>query len=507
MVRVVSDDARGVAAPPSTTAEPRARSLPAFALALLLIVVAAPVFWRALVELAARWDEPGGGNSHGYVVAALVPWLAWLQRDRVYASAGGRRRAMAAGVALGVLYAAARAAHVELMAWSLVPPILFAALIAAHGWRGGRSLAAPVAYLYFALPVWAVLTPVLQSATVLATSALLRVAGVPAFIDGDFVTVPAGTFEIAGGCAGTSFLVVALATAALFAFVERLPRRSTLSLFGAAATMAVVLNWIRVTTIIVVGNATAMQTALVDDHYALGWWLFAAGLVPLFLYARRIAVATPAARRGAAPAVPTATAIARAAPALAVLVFGPSWTAFAVDRIGAAPVLSAPEVRGWALQPSSGAWRPAFPGAAATLAVTYRSGPGSVDAFAAYYGLQRPNAKLVGHPSDLGGEGWAYEPSAHASGDARRDVVRGTLVAPDGRRRAVWSWYEVRGKRVLSPAVVKWREAAGVLGLAPRSGVVALAADCRPDCDAAHASIAAAYDAGLGTLSAGTAGR
>jgi EpsI family protein len=414
---------------------------------------------------------------------------------------------MALGLALCLLYATARAAHVELVAWSFVPPILCAALIAALGWRGGRALAAPVAYLYFALPVWAVLTPVLQSLTVHATSTLLRVGGVPAFIEGDFVTVPAGVFEIAGGCAGTSFLVVALATAALFAFVERVPRRATLSLFAAAAAMAIVLNWVRVTTIIVIGNATAMNTPLVDDHYALGWWLFAAGLVPLFLYARRVAAATPATRRGSPPAVPAGTAIARVSPALAVLAAGPLWTAFAVDPIGAVPVLSAPEVRGWTQEPSSGAWRPVFPGAAATLARTYRAGPRSVDVFAAFYGRQRPNAKLVGHSSDLGGAGWAYSPRAVPEIGDHRDVARGTLVAPDGRRRAIWSWYEVRGERVLSPIAVKWREAAGVLGLPARSGVVALSADCRPDCDAAHASIAAAYDAGVGILSAGTARR
>lgn len=508
MNEVVSDESARVVARHDAPAQGAGARVPAICVSIAMLFAAVPLFWPAFVELAARWDEPAGGNSHGYVVVALVPWLAWLRRDRVAFRDGGRGIAIGAMFCCGIAYAMARSAHVELAAWVVLPVLLFATAIACHGWRGGRSLAFPIAYLYFALPVWALLTPALQAATVAASSAMLRALGLRVYIDGDFVTVPAGTFEIAGGCAGTSFFVVALATATTFAFVEGMRMREALRLCAVAAGMAIVLNWLRVATIIVVGNATAMRTSLVADHFALGWWMFAAGLVPLFVYARRLAARSgPPPRIGAAPRVDASRAAAVSAAALAVLALGPVLATFVADRVGAVPVLHAPDVSGWRKDPSTGRWRPEFPGAAATVEAAYRRGDANVDAFAAFYGHQGPLRKLIGYPSDVAGGSWSMQASRDVDDRLRPFVRRGELSGPGGRRRAVWSWYEVRGERFRSAWQVKLHEALGAFGLPARSGVVALSAECRPDCELAHETIAAAYDAGLARISAGTASR
>ena len=46
-----------------------------------------------------------------------------------------------------------------------------------------------------------------------AVRVLLRTVGIPAYFDGLQFQIPAGSFEIAGGCSGLHFLIVALAIA------------------------------------------------------------------------------------------------------------------------------------------------------------------------------------------------------------------------------------------------------------------------------------------------------
>lgn len=64
--------------------------------------------------------------------------------------------------------------------------------------------------------------------------------------------------------------------------------KSRVGLFLAAVLLALVANWIRVFIIIYMGYETNMTSSLIEDHDMFGWWVFAASLVPLFFFARRL---------------------------------------------------------------------------------------------------------------------------------------------------------------------------------------------------------------------------
>jgi EpsI family protein len=302
-------------------------------------------------------------------------------------------------------------------------------------------------------------------------------------------------------------MVVALAIGSLMAFIERLPARKSARLIAVAALLAAVTNWIRVAIIIYWGNATAMQTSLVEDHYTFGWWLFAGAMVIFFWYARRVARSEPEPVRGAA-AGDTAPIGLRVVAAAGLLAIAPAW-ALALDRrdTGAVPTLAMPSLPGWTgPEAPEFEWEPVFPGAAAERMVTYHRGPQVVDAYAAFYGRQERGKKLVGYLSRVTGpeDRWSEREAGPVDTGNGTTVVEWRVAGPAGQERLIWTWYEVRGQRFLAPRDVKLREGLSAFGAMPRSGVVALSTRCLPDCATAREVLREAYAAGLATLTAGT---
>lgn len=473
--------------------------VPAFAIALVMMAACVACLFSDFRELAHRWlSDPG--ESHGALIAAMVPALVWLRRARVGATRRGRVAAALACLLAIAMLMICRSASIDAAAWLIVPVIAACSIAVALGFEAARELAGPIAYFWLALPMWTIAAPPFQWLTVKATTAVLGLVRVPLIVSGNVVRVPAGTFEIAEGCSGIRFLVVTLALAFMVSMVSGLSRRRVAALVAAAVGTALVANWIRVATIVYIGEATKMRSPLVADHYALGWWMFAVALVPLGWYAAKIVGAEPPRANADLPSHrPTPwPAIVSGCCLLGV---APLWT-FVVEHASSdrTLALALPNIATWA-GPADGSdgWRPRYPGAEAERLVTYRNGASTVAVYVAAYDRQSRSGKLIGYGSSLTGEGWADEaaPPATFVGPHDSPIGERLLADPWGAHRVLWFWYEVEGERIVSPVRVKFREGLGAFGVGRRSAVVALSATCTPTCDAAREALHAAYAAGL----------
>lgn len=146
----------------------------------------------------------------------------------------------------------------------------------------------PTTLLIFIFPVWGALVPLLQNISTKAVTFIMGFSGIPIYVEGQFITIPAGVFEIAGGCSGLRYLIVSLAISSLFIFlyiqnVKRACLFLTVAILGALLT-----NWIRITALIVIGDYTDMQSSLMTDHNAFGWYLYMPFMLLLFLWGNRL---------------------------------------------------------------------------------------------------------------------------------------------------------------------------------------------------------------------------
>jgi EpsI family protein len=378
-----------------------------------------------------------------------------------------------------------------------MPVLVLLTIWAAGGWRLARRVAFAVLFLYFALPVWELISAPLQSLTAFASLWLTRLAGIPVTMDERIIYIPEGWFEIAGGCNGLHFLIVALAVAAAHGEIHRDSVRSRLWLLGIAAALALVTNWVRVLIIIVAGHATDMQHFLVRiDHYYFGWFLFAFALLLYLFLASRV----PSGGNVTQPPAPLdlqrprSYRVAAGLSAIA-LALGPAWSLVARSS-GPNAVGPPASVDGWsgpAMYLSD--WRPVFANPDEEALVGYHSETfGDVAFYRAVYHSQRQGKELRGHGNSVVGTGYRTMDSS-----GRAVTIAGETVsvsehrvrAEDDRDLLVWSVFTVDGR----PTAMRLTDqlAYGVRSLvrAPTASVIAYAAECHATCDDARAALGA----------------
>jgi exosortase/archaeosortase family protein len=337
-----------------------------------------------------------------------------------------------------------------------------------------------------------------------ASGNLVRLFGISAEIDGDIIRIAAGTFVVADSCAGLRFFLAGLAIGAFYALVLVRRWRVQIAVVGLAAVIAVVGNWIRIATLIVIGHVTDMQSGLIARHLGFGWVIFTLGLVPFFLLARVIEKRADRKYAGSEPesagmdpevetGEPKAVSrrfVWRAAAATAVAVVGP----VLYFVFGALPAVTAGEggledvARGdpWRIAESPVerpfGWRPAYQGADQHDSLAFSDGERMVYGDRFVYRKQAQGAKLIGFPNRIAPRADIFEERLMGPVDPARGlwVQQAVVITPEGPV-LVWYWYRVGGVDTFSPVYAKVLEVPAFLSRRRASELVALSAACEAD--------------------------
>jgi exosortase A len=320
--------------------------------------------------------------------------------------------------------------------------------VACLGRTVARGLAFPIFYALFLIPAGEELVPALQTLTARIAMALLGFTGVPAHLEGIFITTPAGYFEVAEACAGARFLFAMLAFGALVANVcfRAWPRR--IAFLGASVLVPVLANGVRAWGTIYIAQLAGIEFAVGFDHVFYGWVFFGivialmlAAAWPFFdrpvdaLWLEERLVRNAA---GAAPGTGAMSAVAVAAIALCALpVVWMAATAPAPPRLAPA-VFALPSVPGWHPVPAGRDWRPFFAGADRFAAARYRDRRGrEVDLVIAVFDDQSQGRELVGFGQGVDPR-WSWSGPAAAPPGGRADRIASRHMA-----REVVSFYRV----------------------------------------------------------------
>jgi exosortase A len=363
---------------------------------------------------------------------AWTPGLAWLA-----AGSFGWLLGDAAGVALF--------RHAGLVV------MLQGAVIALLGPSVSRALTFPLFYAFFMVPFGEEVVPALQIVTAHISMILLGVAGIPAHMDGVFITTPTGYFEVAEACSGAKFLIAMAAYSVLVGNIcfRSWPRR--IIFVSSALALSILANGVRAFATILVAHFVSVETATGFDHVVFGWIFF--GIIMTFV----MIAAWPFFDRKPndawfdpeALSVPfTRNSVTWIAPAaIAIAAIAPIWTSLMASGSGDLPAsISLPQVSGWSqtASPQAYPWQPHFKGADHLLTGRYADKSGRVvDLAIAVYARQQDGRELVGFGQGAVGPDseWAWtEPApAPANGQGERITAPGPVV------RDVMTFYSVDG--------------------------------------------------------------
>jgi exosortase len=462
----------------------------------VLACLIALVYWPSTVFLYEKWsDTVNAGYTHGWLILVVCAALiVRSRRDIAAAPARASRPALLALAGALVAWLVCYRASIEGLEVPLLPVIFWLAVTAAFGWAVGRLLLFPVAYFFFAVPVWYG-TP-LKDLTVLVMRGVLALTGPPALISGDMIYLPNGAFVIEEGCSGLHFMIVGLAVAALYGEQRRDPWLIRAKQLALMAGLALLANWVRVYTVIEAGYLTNMQSYLVRvSHYGFGWCVFAVALFVFFWVAPLFEPDTGAVAAPATTVPPRAPdmrpQLTGFLTAVAMLLALPALSAAARLAHPAAAALAAGPLdpRGdWRAVPVDvrSAWLPVFAGADEMKRQAFGNSAGeTVEVLTVAYREQRQGAELVGETSSLVGDG--LQSGAEQLVSSTLGAFRETEATDATQARSlIWWRFDVAGRKLVGPFAQQLWYGINAIVWQPPARLIALRIACRADCNSAR---------------------
>lgn len=272
----------------------RDRPLRRYALPLAVYAGAFLAFYGAtLRKLVGDWyHDPN--YSHGFLIPLVSAWFLWQRRRDLPAPAG---RASPAGLAILLLGVAAFVAgHLsgEYFTMRLSMVVVLAGTVAfAAGPAFLWAVALPVGYLLFMVPLPYLLYDSVAFPLKMLVSRLsvgsLQALGYTVLREGNVITFPEMTLEVADACSGIRSLIslLALATAAGAVALRGWPRRVALVLL--AVPVAVAVNAVRVVGTGMLASRYGLQVAEGFYHEFAGLAIFGGALLLLAVAAWALA--------------------------------------------------------------------------------------------------------------------------------------------------------------------------------------------------------------------------
>ena len=173
------------------------------------------LFHRDAAGMVSIW-----WNASTFGHCLFIPFLiAWLVQQRF----SGLRQLQPVAWAPGLIWMAlgafawllGAAAGVALFRHAALILMLQGSVISLLGPAVARALLFPLFYAFFMVPVGEELVAPLQLITARLCMVFLGIVGLPAHLDGIFITTPTGYFRVAEACSGAKFVITMTAYGAL----------------------------------------------------------------------------------------------------------------------------------------------------------------------------------------------------------------------------------------------------------------------------------------------------
>lgn len=254
----------------------------------ILILFGWAVFNYPIMGTLWKYGFDDGTYSHAYLVPFIVLYLLYILdiENRIIFRTTFSPLWMSILLFSGIALLLATLSQISLLYWAMSLLVLVALIF--QVFRFNVSTFFPIAYLVFIYPFWGSLALLFQKISVFMVTLMMSFTSIPVYVENEFVTIPSGVFEIAEGCSGLRYIIVALAISSLYIFLYLRTFRSAFlftifALFGALLT-----NWVRIALLVIIGHETNMESSLMTDHNNFGWYIYVPVAILQFLLGRKL---------------------------------------------------------------------------------------------------------------------------------------------------------------------------------------------------------------------------
>lgn len=444
-------------------------------------VALAVLFWDAAANLWLRWGKQQE-LSHSYFIPLISAWLVWTNRETVKKSVGAPSWWGAALIGLAMaLLVLGKLTSIYLFQ-HLAMVVSVAGLVALFGGVSLlRSVAAPVAFLLFAVPppywVITVLSWKFQQISSVLGVAMIELMGIPVYLSGNIIDLGDYQLQVAEACSGLRYLFPFLSLGVIAAYMYRGPFWHKAVIVAATFPITILMNSFRIAVTGALVQAYGVEHAEGALHFFEGWVVFLLCLAALFGVVAILtrltkpkqnpldALTTPD-LHASTPSRGAKTAPALIAATLAIFVAGAG-----LVRVATVDSLIIPDREVFAGVPYEFAdWqytiRPMDPGVAEVLGaddtiVADFIAPDETpyNLYMAYLDAQRDGRSWHSPRQCIPGGGWKI--TAHTvvktkTADGKPFAYNRMIIENGSNRQLVYYWYDQRGRKVANEFVMKF---------------------------------------------------
>jgi len=214
----------------------------------------AALYAPTLADAVNAWMR-NDNYAHGFFVFPIAIAILWLQKDHIRKAPQRPEIWGFAPLAFGtILQAGSYLLQIKYIGMLSLVPTLIGGILLLHGRSLWNVVHFPIWFLFFAAPLPNVLlghiTGWIQSVSTVGAASLMSLLGCPLLRQGNLISVPGATLEVATACSGFHKLISLLAFAALYGFFSGATQIKRLLLMAAAIPIALLANVLRISSLV-----------------------------------------------------------------------------------------------------------------------------------------------------------------------------------------------------------------------------------------------------------------
>lgn len=471
-----------------------------YSLFLCVVVFFGALYFPTMRSFFDVWWNAGGLYGHGFLVFGIIIYDLWISRHLLLnRKVSINYLGLMTVFGLSTLWWLGIATHTLIIHQVAVYLILHVIIFTLFGFNTYRKLIFPLVFLLTAMPVWGFLQAPLRDISMWVTTQVLALTGLPHLIQGYLISMPGGRFLVEPACAGLGFVLVSIVLSCYYCNRNALSGKNLIITVVLAVVLSLLANWIRILTIVLVGNVTDMQHFIVTDHLTFGWLVYAVMLIPMFYFGDKYA--SPAKNRDELITgendfhVFDFGRLARTKITIGLFYFVIAFMPVAnfnlmgaSDNTPSTAIVTPPHVADASMQQSLvsfSRWRPSFTGNDKEFRHSYTYGEEIFEVYIANYVEQTQNKELIYFDNQLLEKRlWKLvkkeESEVSENGnEIRFSVEKYSSLRSPSKEKLLLYFYMVAGETTSSRLAAKLLEAYGIVINKRTSSVVAISMDYR----------------------------
>jgi len=255
-----------------------ARSAAIWAVPMALAAALTALYWNVVPHLVEQWWQEEDYN-HGFLILPLALYFVWNDRERLR-TLSVRPNALGVGLLVfGLLMLVLGVVGAELFLQRSSLIVVLAGLvwlILGTAWL--RALAFPIAFLFFLVPLPAIVMNAiafpLQLFAAQTATFCLQAGGIPVLREGNVITLADTTLEVAEACSGIRSLQALLALGAVYGYFTQKATWKRWALLLVSIPIAIAANAFRVSGTGFLAHYFGSEMAQGFYHSFAGWIVF-----------------------------------------------------------------------------------------------------------------------------------------------------------------------------------------------------------------------------------------